>query len=149
MAYSIGEVAKITGLPVSTLRYYDRNELIPGLNRSQGGTRVFTDQDIETIRVIECLKSTGMQLKDIKQFMAWCNEGDSTINQRLAMFQNRLNEVENQIDELQKVKDTLRFKCWYYETAAKEGTTDRLRTIPLDEIPEEHRQAASYLRNED
>lgn len=148
MGYSIGEAAKITGLSVSTLRYYDRNDLIPGLGRSQGGTRVFTDQDIESIRVIECLKSTGMQLKDIKQFMAWCDEGDSTISDRLSMFQNRLQEVEAQINDLQWVKEVLKFKCWYYESAASEGTTERLRNTLLGEIPEEYRQAAAYLRNE-
>lgn len=148
MTYSIGEVAKITGLPVSTLRYYDRNGLIPSLERSQGGTRTFTDQEIETIRVIECLKSTGMQLKDIKQFMAWCSEGDSTIDKRLGMFQNRLQEVEEQMNELQRVKDIVRFKCWFYKTATEEGTTERLEHAPLEEIPEEYRQAAAYLRNQ-
>ena len=148
MTYSIGEVAKITGLPVSTLRYYDRNGLIPSLERSQGGTRTFTDQEIETIRVIECLKSTGMQLKDIKQFMAWCSEGDSTIDKRLGMFQNRLQEVEEQMNELQRVKDIVRFKCWFYQTATEEGTTERLEHAPLEEIPEEYRQAAAYLRNQ-
>ena len=148
MAYSIGEVAKITGLPVSTLRYYDRNGLIPSLERSQGGTRTFTDQEIETIRVIECLKSTGMQLKDIKQFMAWCSEGDSTIDKRLAMFQNRLQEVAEQMRDLQHVKDIVRFKCWYYQTANEEGTTERVDHAPLSDIPEEYRQAAAYLRNQ-
>ena len=60
MYYSIGEVANATGIAISTLRYYDREGMFPDMERSNGGIRVFSSKEIDTIRVIECLKSSGM-----------------------------------------------------------------------------------------
>lgn len=67
--YTIGQVSEMFNLPVSTLRYYDKEGLFPELNRTSG-IRQFSENEIEALRVIECLKKTGLQIKDIKQFMA-------------------------------------------------------------------------------
>ena len=67
--YTIGQVSEMFGLPVSTLRYYDKEGLFPKLNRTSG-IRQFSENEIEALRVIECLKKTGLQIKDIKQFMS-------------------------------------------------------------------------------
>ena len=67
--YTIGQVSEMFDLPVSTLRYYDKEGLFPELNRTSG-IRQFSENEIEALRVIECLKKTGLQIKDIKQFMA-------------------------------------------------------------------------------
>lgn len=75
MYYSIGEVANATGIAISTLRYYDREGMFPDMERSNGGIRVFSSKEIDTIRVIECLKSSGMSIKEIKEFLDWCQEG--------------------------------------------------------------------------
>lgn len=72
--YTIGQVATMTGLSVSTLRYYDKEGLLPHLTRSSG-IRQFSDRDIETLRMVECLKKTGMEIRDIKQFTLWCTQG--------------------------------------------------------------------------
>ena len=72
--YTIGQVSEMFDLPVSTLRYYDKEGLFPELNRTSG-IRQFSENEIEALRVIECLKKTGLQIKDIKQFMSWCMEG--------------------------------------------------------------------------
>ena len=69
--YSIGQVAEMFGLPISTLRYYDKQGLFPNMERSSG-IRRFSEKEIEALRIIECLKKTGMEIKDIKQFMEWC-----------------------------------------------------------------------------
>ena len=66
MTYTIGEMAKILGVTTSTLRYYDKEGVIPFVERSEGGQRIFKDDDISWLRVIECMKKTGMPLKDIK-----------------------------------------------------------------------------------
>ena len=65
--YSIGEVSKMFDLPVSTLRYYDKEGLFPNMQRVSG-IRKFSDNEIEAIRVIECLKKSGLEIKEIKQF---------------------------------------------------------------------------------
>lgn len=67
--YTIGQVSEMFDLPVSTLRYYDKEGLFPELNRTSG-IRQFSENEIEALRVIECLEKTGLQIKDIKQFMA-------------------------------------------------------------------------------
>ena len=66
--YTIGQVSEMFDLPVSTLRYYDKEGLFPELNRTSG-IRQFSENEIEALRVIECLKKTGLQIKDIKQFI--------------------------------------------------------------------------------
>lgn len=66
--YSIGKVSEMFGLPVSTLRYYDKEGLFPDMMRVSG-VRKFSDRELETLRVIECLKKSGMEIKDIRQFI--------------------------------------------------------------------------------
>lgn len=140
MSYSIGEVSDKTGLPISTLHYYDREGFFPYMERGNGGTRVFSDAEISTIEIVECLKKTGMPIKDIKQFLNWCKEGDRSIEKRRAMFYERRKIVEQQIEELQQTLNTINFKCWYYDTAAENGSESVPANMPLDEMPEEIRQ---------
>lgn len=125
MSYSIGEVANATGITISTLRYYDREGLFPTMERTSGGMRVFSDTEIETIKIIECLKISGMPIKDIKQFLNWCQEGDASLSKRRDMFYERLEVVTKQMEELQKTMDTIKYKCWYYDTALNAGTSAR------------------------
>ncbi|MDE7283070.1 MAG: MerR family transcriptional regulator [Lachnospiraceae bacterium] len=139
MYYSIGEVAKATGISISTLRYYDREGMFPNMERSNGGIRVFSDTEIDTLKVIECLKSSGMPIKSIKEFLGWCQEGDITLEKRRKMFHIRLDEVEKQIEALQETKNMLKFKCWYYDTAVATGSEETVKNIPADEIPEDIR----------
>ena len=83
--YSIGKVSEMFQLPISTLRYYDKEGLFPQMKRASG-IRQFDEREIEALRVIECLKKSGMEIKDIKQFMEWCSEGSSTYAQRRDLF---------------------------------------------------------------
>lgn len=139
MAYSIGEVANATSLTVSTLRYYDREGLFPNMRRSSGGRRIFSDNEVNTIRVIECLKASGMPIKDIKQFLRLCQEGDNTLKARRTMFYERLQEVTKQMAALQNTMNTLRYKCWYYDTALQNGTEEHMQNLAEDQIPQDVR----------
>lgn len=80
--YTIGEAAKMLNLSISTLRYYDKEGLLIDLKRDKSGLRIFNDQNIEALKLIECLKKAGMQIKDIKEFMYWCSLGSKTISKR-------------------------------------------------------------------
>lgn len=139
MFYSIGEVSNKTGIPVSTLRYYDREGMFPGMERSSGGIRVFSDNEIGLIKVIECLKKTGMSIKDIKEFLSWCQEGDASLQKRRDMFYKRLEEVQQQMHALQDTMNMLKYKCWYYDTALAIGTEAGVKEIVQSDIPEEIR----------
>ena len=134
--YTIGQVAEMFGLPVSTLRYYDKQGLFPGLERTSG-IRRFGDAELEALRVIECLKKAGMEIKDIQLFMEWCAEGPSTYAKRKAMFEERKAHMESEIANMNRALDMLRFKCWYYEQAIQDGNEDRLEALIPDDLPEE------------
>ena len=136
MLYKISEAAKKLNIPPSTLRFYDKEGFLPFVDRSSGGIRVFKDADFEWLNIIECLKRTGMPIKDIKSFIDWCMEGDSTIQQRYNMFHERKKIVETQIAELQKILDTIKYKCWYYETTLAARSTKVHEQMTDDDMPE-------------
>lgn len=138
--YTIGQVSKMFGLPISTLRYYDKEGLFPDMERSSG-IRRFGQRELEALRVIECLKKSGMEIKDIRQFMEWCAQGSSTYPQRRAMFIRQKESVEAEIARMNRVLDMLSFKCWYYEQAIKDGNEQRLSAMTPEDMPEEIRQA--------
>jgi len=139
-------MAKLLGVPASTLRYYDKEGLLPFVERSPGGMRMFQEKDYEWLQIIECLKKTGMPLKDIRTYIDMAMRGDETIEQRLKMIEKQRQAVRAQMAELQKTLDTLDFKCWYYETAKQAGTTAVPRNMPLEKIPEQYRGARITLR---
>ena len=138
--YTIGQVAEMFGLPISTLRYYDKQGLFPRMERVSG-IRRFSETEIEALRVIECLKKAGMEIKDIKQFMNWCMEGASTYPQRKAMFEARKVHMEQEIKHMNRTLDMLKYKCWYYEQAIREGSEEKIATMIPDELPEDIRRA--------
>ncbi|MBB1079218.1 MerR family transcriptional regulator [Limosilactobacillus sp. STM2_1] len=120
--YSIGEVSKITGLPSSTIRYYDSLDFLPYLQKSRQGIRKFTQKDIDTIRVVECLKQSGLTLKEIQHYTHLVAQGDSSIVDRQQLFHAIRQRLLNKMNDLQKTLKILDYKCMYYDQAAKDGT---------------------------
>lgn len=140
MLYTVGEMAKRLGVAPSTLRYYDKEGLLPFVERSGGGIRMFKDSDMEWLSIIECLKKTGMHIKEIKKFVDWCLEGDSTIEQRLELIDRQRDEVIKQLAQMNETLKTLNYKHWYYETAKAAGTCAIHKTLSDDDIPAEFRR---------
>lgn len=93
-------------------------------------------------------EKTGMPLTDIKHFVEMAMQGDETINERLDLIIKQKESVIHQINELTKTLKTLEFKQWYYETAKEAGTTEILRDMPTEELPEQFRQVRQALRGE-
>lgn len=120
--YTIKDAAKLMNVPPSTIRYYDKEGLIPSIKRKETGYRIFTEEALSALKIIDCLKKTGMPIKDIRQFFQWIDEGDASLEERYEMFLERKAAVEAQMAELQQIMDTINYKCWYYETALKAGT---------------------------
>lgn len=129
LVHTIGEVSRMFGLPVSTLRYYDSMGLLPGMERS-GGNRRFGEAQLESLRVIECLKGSGLEIKDIKRFMELCEDGPRTYPERKALFDAQLERVDEKIAELQRVRAMIEFKRWYYARALEEGSEDFAEGLP-------------------
>ncbi|ASA19822.1 MerR family transcriptional regulator [Paenibacillus donghaensis] len=132
--YSITEVAEFFNMTPHTLRYYDKEGLMPFIERTSSGKRVFKETDLEALKVIECLKSSGMPIKEIKYFIEWCSEGDSTLQQRYDMFLERKASVEAQMEELKKTMEVIEHKCLYYKTALDSGTEDVHKTNKLKSL---------------
>lgn len=146
MFYTVGEMAKILGVPASTLRYYDQEGLLPFVERSKGGVRMFTEADYSTLMVIGCLKKSGLSIKEIKAFIQMAEQGDSSLEERLDLFRHRKEAVEKQMQELRETLSLLEYKCWYYETACQAGTEDVVKDLPLESLPAEYRTVKETLR---
>ena len=136
--YSIGQVAKMFNIPVSTLRYYDKEGLLPNLQRANG-IRRFSDADLELLRVIECLKKTGLEIKDIKSFVEMIMEGPSSYGRRKELFETRRDSLLEEISRLERSLAMMKFKCWYYEITLEDGNEDRLHAMIPDGLPESMR----------
>lgn len=128
MGYSIGQVAKKTGLTAHTLRYYEKEGLLPFVKKNSSGLRVFSDTEIGWLVMIECLKGTGMPLKGIKQYIDWFIEGDSTLEKRLQMFKDQKHKLQEQMLQLQKHMEKIDYKIHLYEEAVKRGGLDKAET---------------------
>ena len=144
MYYTIGEAAKRMNLSTSALRYYDKEGLLPFVERTSGGIRMFQDEDFDWLEIIECLKKTGMPIKEIKEFVDWSMEGDSTIDTRLELIKEQQEVVRLQIEAIQENLKILNYKRWYYETAKQAGTCDVHKTMKPEDIPEEFREIALH-----
>ena len=120
--YSMKEVCEKMNLPASTIRYYDKQGMLPNMHRTESGYRRFSDADIGMLNMIECLKRTGMSIRDIQQFITWAQQGDATLQQRYDMFVERRQSVQEQIAQLQRTLDFVEFKCRYYAAALEAGT---------------------------
>ena len=145
MPYTIKDMSKLTGLPASTLRYYDKQGLLPNLRRDQNNVRIFTEQDYHHLRLIECLKRSGLSIKDIKNFIDLAGQGDTALAERRDIFTRRREILRRELSDLQEVLGVIEYKCWYYETACKNGTEKGLKDIPLSEIPAQFRKGRENL----
>ena len=121
MGYSISEVAEKTNLTAHTLRYYEKEGLLPFVDRSDSGNRDFKTKDLEWLELICCLKNTGMPIKKIKEYIELCLKGDDTIDVRRQIFINHREEVIEQIEELNKNLDKINGKINYYDGAYKKS----------------------------
>lgn len=120
--FLIGEISERYGISQDTLRYYDKAGLLPFVKKNSAGRREFTEDDLGYIEVIDCLKRSGIAVKEIAKFMDWCVVGDRTLPQRYAFMTEQEAALEQKIHELQAQLDFLRWKKWYYQTANEAGT---------------------------
>ena len=145
MSYSIGEISKMMNVAPSTLRYYEKEGLLPFITRSESGIRVFGESDFGWFSIIHCLKQAGMSIKDIKKYMDMITEGDSSIGERLDIFEKQRAKVERQIKELNQIREVLEYKCWYYETAKEIGSVDAVENMKTEDMPDKYARIKEKL----
>ena len=137
--YSIGEISKMFQLPISTLRYYDKEGLFPHLKRVNG-VRQFSESEIETLLVIDCLKKSGLEIKEIKEYMSLCSLGNTTLKQRKEIFEKQKEEVLQEMEKLQKVLSMLNYKCWYYDQAIEKNDEAYVQALSFNQFPPQIQQ---------
>ena len=137
--YSIDEISKMFQLPISTLRYYDKEGLFPHLKRVNG-VRQFSESEIETLRVIDCLKKSGLEIKEIKEYMSLCSLGNTTLKQRKEIFEKQKEEVLQEMEKLQKVLSMLNYKCWYYDQAIEKNDEAYVQALSFNQFPPQIQQ---------
>ena len=147
MVYTVGEMAKLLGVTASTLRYYDKEGLLPFVERSSGGIRMFRESDIEWLRVIECMKKAGMSIKDIRQYIELALKGDDTIELRLMMFRRQKEVLQQKMAEMQHTMAMVEYKCWYYETAKAAGTVEVPQNMKESDVPKQFHDIRLELKN--
>lgn len=116
---------KKTELSTHTLRYYEKEGLLPFVRKNSSGLRVFADSDIGWLKMIECLKGVGMPLKEIKQYIDWYREGDTTLPERLEMFKRQKQNLERQMAMLNKHMEKINYKINLYTEAVKLGSLEQ------------------------
>ena len=133
MSYTISEAAEKTGLPPSTIRYYDKEGLLPNIKR-KNGIRVFEDMDLRLMGLLTCLKNTGMPIKRIRDYVELTSKGDDTLRERYEIIKAQRQFVLDQIEQLQYYLEELDFKDWYYNKALAAGSES---AINLDDYEKE------------
>ena len=133
MSYTISEAAQKTGLPPSTIRFYDKEGLLPNIKR-KNGIRVFEDMDLRLMGLLTCLKNTGMPIKRIRDYVELTSKGDDTLQERYEIIKSQRQFVLDQIEQLQYYLEELDFKDWYYNKALAAGSES---AINLDDYEKE------------
>ncbi len=126
MTYTIKQVSDMTGISISTLRYYDNEGLFPNMERKESKYRIFTDIEVETLKLIECFKKAGLQIRDIKHYMELYKQGASTLQERYEIMQQQKVRLEMQQAELTKSMEVVDHKLAYYSEAMRLGSEAEL-----------------------
>ncbi len=121
MEYTIGELAEKMGLTTHTLRYYDEEGLLRHVKRAPNGRRIFTEKDLVMLNTIECLKKAGMSIRDIRQYIDWCDEGFASVEKRYELFAKKETEVLQKLADLKKVLATVQWKKKFYKQCLDDG----------------------------
>lgn len=113
--YNIGQVSDLTGISIYTLRYYDKEGILPFVKRDEKNIRRFSDEDIKIINLISCLKNTGMPIKNIKKYVSLLMLGGSTSNERKEMLIEHRKKIEEGIEKTKIELNLINLKIKYYE----------------------------------
>ena len=139
--YTVGEIAKIIHVSSYTLRYYDKEGLLPFSKRDAAGRRIFDDKDLELFGVINCLKRTGLPVKKIGNFVKLYMAGDEALSERKIIFEKQKEVVRKQLEEIQSIYDYLNYVCWFLTKAQEAGTVNIKYSLQEKDVPEELRAA--------
>ncbi|AJY75546.1 MerR family transcriptional regulator [Paenibacillus beijingensis] len=128
--YSVSQISQMSGLPASTLRFYEKEGIIPNINRNTSGRRQYSDEDLLLLELVICLKDTGMMIEEIKQYTHLIVQGNETIGQRRGILQAHKKNVEQQMMQMKKYVEQLNQKIAVYDgLVLTEKNLDKLKNL--------------------
>lgn len=113
--YSAKEAAEITGLSTATLRYYEKEKLLPPIARNSQKYRQYTDEDMEWVKMIQCMRMANIPIHSIKEYVSLLIQGGETLEQRFVMVQNHMEDIKKQMSYLQNAFDLTQKKLLFYK----------------------------------
>lgn len=120
MAYAIKEVSKKTGISAHTLRFYEKEGVLPFVERDEYGNRIYNDYNISWLELIVALRSTGMPLNDLKRYVILYKQGESTLQERKEMMLNHKKKVEELQKQLNTYLEKINYKLALYDVQERE-----------------------------
>lgn len=113
--YSMKEVCEKVGMTYETLKYYCIEGLVPNVKRDKNNYRVFDENNVNWINSLSCLKKCGMSINDMKQYLAYCLKGKSTIPERKEMLKKQKEFLLHRINELNESIEYIDWKQNFYD----------------------------------
>lgn len=137
MTRTIQDAATETGVSRDTLRYYERVGILPGIARSRSGHRRFSDDDMGWIKLVQCLRATGMPIEDLHTYAELMQQGDSTAAERLRLLQDHKRRILADMQELSTALELVERKITGYDEVLARG---------INVNPPDHRPAPRRVR---
>lgn len=134
--YTIKYVAEKMDVSEHTLRFWAKSGFFPFIKRNENNIRIFSENDLEWVRIVKCLRSVGTENKAIKRYIDLCIKGDSTIPERYGIIHSTKIKAQQQMEELQKQLDLLNFKESFYQNLIKNNLKDTWNPMNNIEIKE-------------
>lgn len=124
--YTVKEASEKIGISAHTIRYYDKMKLFPFVKRNAANVRLFSEADLEWIRIVECLRRTNMPIHEVQHYVNLCLKGNSTIDERVKIIQKHEAILSKQIEQMQYSLQLLQFKANYYLKIQKDWQQEDL-----------------------
>ncbi|MDD3153969.1 MAG: MerR family transcriptional regulator [Victivallaceae bacterium] len=134
--YTVKDVADKLGMTAYTIRYYDNAGLIPDVDRTGGNIRMFSDHNLAWLKLIHCLRTTGLPIDEVRSYIKMCLKGESTIAARAELIFKQEKVLREQLKLLKKQMEVLAYKKQYYQDLLAGHGTDHCNPktmLPKDE----------------
>ena len=135
--YTVKEAAEKMDISEHTLRFWAKSGFFPFIKRNKNNIRLFSDDDLDWIKIVKCLRSVGTENKDIKKYIDLCIVGDSTINERYKIIQTTKAKALKQLKDLNQQIEVLKYKEKLYENLIKNNLEDTWN--PMNKIKSDNK----------
>ncbi|MEZ7893048.1 MAG: MerR family transcriptional regulator [Candidatus Wallbacteria bacterium] len=122
--YTVKDISEMLGMSKHTIRYYDNENLLPYVSRSESNIRLFSEYDIQWLKTVNCLRYSGLTIAQIKNYIQMCLQGDETISERAQLIFQQEKILEEKAKEINEQLEVIRFKKAYYEKLIIEKGVD-------------------------